>query len=109
MGASFTGLPVSSTYVAIGAILGIALYRELKYFHQARQVEKEPFRVVEFRELVVGIDSSKLKPQPRRRGYRKLVRRKVLFKIVLAWAITLPVTAVIASGLFLILKVVSGN
>jgi PiT family inorganic phosphate transporter len=107
-GASLMGLPVSSTYTAIGAILGVALYREIQYFHEVRLIEKKQTRADEFRALVLGIDSGKFKPQPRRRGYRKLVRRTVLLKVVLAWAITLPVTAAIASGLLLTLESVSG-
>ena len=108
LGACVMGLPVSSTYVAIGAILGICAYREIKDFQDARLIEQRQTRAVEFRELVLGIDSPKPIPGPQRRGYRRLVRRSLLCKIMLVWIITLPATAAIASGLFLTLRVVSG-
>ncbi|NNE64468.1 MAG: inorganic phosphate transporter, partial [Gammaproteobacteria bacterium] len=102
-GATAAGLPVSSTHIVAGAILGIGFYRELKHFREIKLIEKAEIRSVEFRELVLGDDFRAPGHRPPSRGYRKLVRREVLLNIVLAWVITLPAVAVISGGLFVIL------
>ena len=109
IGASVIGLPVSSTHIAAGAILGIGFYRELKHFRSIQLFEKAQTRAFEFRELVVGKDSCAPAHRSRSRRYRKLVRREALINIALAWVITLPGVATIAGGLFFILNGLSGH
>jgi inorganic phosphate transporter, PiT family len=83
--ASWMGLPVSSTHIAIGGIFGVGFYRE--WYHE--QVLKE------------NRDMSALPLEERTR--RKVVRRSHLLAILAAWVITVPATALLSAGLFLLL------
>jgi len=82
--ASWLGLPISSTHVAIGGIFGVGFYRE--WYHE--------------RVLKESRDLSALPVEERTR--RKVVRRAHLLTILAAWVITVPAAAVLAGGLFLI-------
>jgi PiT family inorganic phosphate transporter len=83
--ASWLGLPVSSTHIAIGGIFGVGFYRE--WYHE--QVLRE------------NREMSALPVEERTR--RKVVRRAHLLTIVAAWIITVPATALLSAGLFLVL------
>ncbi len=80
--ASWLGLPVSSTHIAIGGIFGVGFYRE--WYHE--------------RILKENRDLSALPIEERTR--RKVVRRSHLMTILAAWVITVPVTAAVSAGLF---------
>jgi PiT family inorganic phosphate transporter len=88
--ASWLGLPVSSTHIAIGGIFGVGFYRE--WYHE--QVLKE------------NRDMSALPVEERIR--RKVVRRSHLLAILAAWVITVPATALLSAGLFLVLARIGG-
>lgn len=81
--ASWLGLPVSSTHIAIGGIFGVGFYRE--WYHE--KILKE------------NRDLSALPVEERTR--RKVVRRSHLMTILAAWVITVPATALLSAGLFL--------
>ncbi|WP_323005091.1 inorganic phosphate transporter [Pseudorhodobacter sp.] len=82
--ASWLGLPVSSTHIAVGAIFGVGFYREWHAERRAREL---------------GI--LKGKPvAPEERGRRKLVRRSHFLTIIAAWVITVPATALLSAGVF---------
>jgi PiT family inorganic phosphate transporter len=83
--ASWLGLPVSSTHIAIGGIFGVGFFRE--WYHE--QVLKE------------NRDMSALPVEERTR--RKVVRRSHVLAILAAWLITVPATALLSAGLFLLL------
>lgn len=80
--ASWLGLPVSSTHIAIGGIFGVGFYRE--WYHE--KILKE------------NRDLSALPVEERTR--RKVVRRSHLLTILAAWVITVPATALLSAGLF---------
>jgi inorganic phosphate transporter, PiT family len=82
--ASWLGLPVSSTHIAVGAIFGVGFYREWHSERRARQL---------------GILKGKPVAQEERRR-RKLVRRSHFLTIVAAWVITVPATAALSAAVF---------
>ncbi|MCS5608010.1 MAG: inorganic phosphate transporter [Alphaproteobacteria bacterium] len=96
--ASGLGLPVSSTHIAVGAVFGVGFYRE---WQTGRRTHINHGRYGEARKTK-GIDPEE---QALR---RKLVRRSHLTTIVAAWVITVPASAVIAGGTFLIIQAVRG-
>lgn len=89
--ASWMGLPVSSTHIAVGAIFGVGFYREWHAERRARQL---------------GINKGK-ELAPEERGRRKLVRRSHMLTMSLAWVVTVPVTAIFAGILFYLLRMIS--
>jgi len=89
--ASWLGLPVSSTHIAVGAIFGVGFYREWHSERRARQLG-----------LLKG------KPvAPEERTRRKLVRRSHVLTMVAAWVVTVPATALLAALLFVGLRAVA--
>ena len=88
--ASWLGLPVSSTHIAVGGVFGVGFYRE---WHMERRLRRP------------GVSASPVKriaPEERRR--RKLVRRSHFLTIAAAWVITVPAAALISAGVFLVLN-----
>lgn len=81
--ASLIGLPVSTTQIAVGAIFGIGIYRELRGRNQDRKPDDEP--------------EKQKKP-------RRLIRRGDTMRILIAWAITFPASAIISAMLFWLLE-----
>jgi len=88
--ASWLGLPVSSTHIAIGGIFGVGFYRE--WYHE--KVLKE------------NRDMSALPVEERTR--RKVVRRAHLMTIMAAWVITVPATAALSAALFYAATLLAG-
>ncbi|PJK11469.1 anion permease [Lysobacteraceae bacterium NML08-0793] len=85
--ASWLGLPVSSTHIAVGAIFGVGFFREWHSERRARQL---------------GIRKGKpLAPEERAR--RKLVRRSHFVTVAAAWVVTVPISAVLSALLFWVL------
>ncbi|MFV0244243.1 MAG: inorganic phosphate transporter [Qingshengfaniella sp.] len=92
--ASWLGLPVSSTHIAVGGIFGVGLYREWFMERRARRISE------------ARAPGKRLATEERRR--RKLVRRSHFMTIVAAWVITVPASALLSAGLFLLLGVLIG-
>ena len=98
--ASWLGLPVSSTHIAVGAVFGVGFFREwytgsskkrLSYVqsHEARNTKSE----------TLTKDRAEI-------ARRKLVRRSHFMTIISAWIITVPATAGLAAVLYYILAAV---
>ena len=83
--ASWLGLPVSSTHIAIGGIFGVGFFREWYAERVLRKDRKTAYLPIE------------------ERARRKLVRRSHLLTIVAAWVITVPASAGLSAGLFMLL------
>ena len=76
IGASWLGLPVSTTHVAVGGVFGVGFYREWE--DRRRKRDRKALPVEETRR-------------------RTLVRRAHVRRILFAWAITLPASASLAA------------
>ena len=87
--ASWLGLPVSSTHIAVGAVFGIGFFREFEAERRARRGK-------------LGKELKFVASEERKR--RKLVRRSHFLTIIAAWVITVPATALLSAVLFLILS-----
>ena len=92
--ASWLGLPVSSTHIAVGGVFGVGFYRE---WHMERRLRRP--------DVTVG-KVKRIAPEERRR--RKLVRRSHFMTIVAAWVITVPAAACISALVFVVLNAVVG-
>ncbi len=88
--ASWLGLPVSSTHIAVGGIFGVGFYRE---WHAERRLRKTS---------VQRAPEKRIAPEERRR--RKLVRRSHFMTIVAAWVITVPAAALMSGLIFFVLN-----
>ena len=86
--ASWLGLPVSSTHIAVGGIFGVGFFRE--WFMEKRKRER-------------GLANGKMLP-PEERARRKLVRRSHFLTIIAAWVITVPAAAALSAVIFLGLR-----
>ena len=81
--ASWLGLPVSSTHIAIGGIFGVGFFREWHAERRARQLN------------AARPPAKRIAQEERRR--RKLVRRSHFLTIIAAWAVTVPATACLSA------------
>lgn len=131
--ASQLGLPVSSTHVALGAVFGVGFLREFLEKRMGKVVEnvlhqhqgeadftKAEKVLAEFRnappedkqimldamkemgaEAVIDAAQRKVLQKALK---RQLVKRSSLFKIVSAWIITVPVSAVMAAMFYFVLR-----
>ncbi len=88
--ASWLGLPVSSTHIAVGGVFGVGFYRE---FHMERRLRKS---------MAARPEVKRVPPEERRR--RKLVRRSHFMTIVAAWVITVPAAATMSAVIFYLLN-----
>lgn len=86
--ASWLGLPVSSTHIAVGGVFGVGFYREWHADRKARQLN-----------ILKGTPVT-----PDERSRRKLVRRAHVLGIGAAWVITVPVTAALSALIFFVLN-----
>ena len=91
--ASWLGLPVSSTHIAVGAVFGVGFFREWDHDRRARNGSHIP------------AEAKRIAPEERRR--RKLVRRSHFMTIVAAWVITVPAAATMSALVFWVLNAIA--
>lgn len=87
--ASWLGLPVSSTHIAIGAIFGVGFFRE--WYHERILNENR---------------TDRLTPVEVRKR-KKVVRRGHFLTIIAAWVVTVPCAALLSAGLFYVMNLIS--
>jgi len=87
--ASWLGLPVSSTHIAIGAIFGVGFFRE--WYHERVLKEK---RVDTTSPIEV-------------RKRKKVVRRAHFVTILAAWVVTVPTAALLSAMLFYLMNLIA--
>ncbi len=84
--ASWLGLPVSSTHIAVGGVFGVGFFREWDYDRRMRRAR--------------GSLPARPEHGAEERRRRKLVRRSHFMTIVAAWIITVPAAALLSAVLF---------
>jgi PiT family inorganic phosphate transporter len=92
--ASWLGLPVSSTHIAVGAIFGVGFFREWDAERRLKKAHQ-------------STNGPKIAPEERRR--RKLVRRSHVLTIGAAWVFTVPAAAILSMLIFFVLSGVGGS
>ncbi|RLQ88041.1 inorganic phosphate transporter [Notoacmeibacter ruber] len=107
--ASWFGLPVSSTHIAVGAVFGVGFFREMWTSRSRRRR-----RYIAARREASGGTSINMKtsaqdrtvppPSPEVVRQRRLVRRAHVTTIGAAWVVTVPATAVMSAIIFHILR-----
>ncbi len=128
--ATHFGLPVSSTHIAVGGIFGVGFLGEVLNHRYNQRLEEfrdimaeetdqdaaEAFllrfdeaTIPEMKQMLAELKGRKPGGLGRRKKakkvYReKLVKRSLLVKIVLAWIITVPASAIFAAMLFYMIK-----
>lgn len=91
--ASWLGLPVSSTHIAVGGVFGVGFYRE--WHTEKRRRQNRATKAVK---PVTAEESRR----------RKLVRRSHFMTIVAAWVITVPAAAALSAVIFSLLYAIAG-
>lgn len=97
--ASWLGLPVSSTHIAVGAVFGVGFFREWYTGNSRKRRAYVKARGPQVAEQPVIRDREEIRR-------RKLVRRSHFMTIVSAWIITVPVAALLSGVIFLMLSTV---
>lgn len=93
--ASWLGLPVSSTHIAVGGVFGVGFFRE---WDAERRIRKA---------RIAMPSRPNYAPEERRR--RKLVRRSHFMTIIAAWVITVPAAAMISAAIFFVITSAMGS
>ncbi|MDI7864814.1 inorganic phosphate transporter [Rhizobiaceae bacterium n13] len=92
--ASWLGLPVSSTHIAVGAVFGVGFFREWYTRNSKRRIN--------YMRMKAGNwdieEPEERNPDELRRRY--LVRRSHFMTIVAAWVITVPASALLAAAIY---------
>ncbi|NPA71199.1 MAG: inorganic phosphate transporter, partial [Gammaproteobacteria bacterium] len=126
--ASQLGLPVSSTHIAVGGIFGVGFLREylkrsyakaiqeIKDHHQGEDVEEinayirrfanapideKKYMLAQLKQKKAEVELSKKERKSLNKVYQKeLVKRSAFLKIVAAWIITVPASALMAAIIY---------
>jgi inorganic phosphate transporter, PiT family len=88
--ASWLGLPVSSTHIAVGAVFGVGFFREYYTSRNPRRVGM----------VSKNGDTGRPPKGPDEIRQRKLVRRSHFLTIIAAWVITVPAAAILSAVIF---------
>ena len=115
--ASWFGLPVSSTHIAVGAVFGVGFFREVWTAHSPRRrrylaMRREQSKQRSLDNESAGMaspdeaddDSDFQETSPEVARQRRLVRRAHVTTIAAAWVITVPATAVLAALIFYLIR-----
>ena len=130
--ASQLGLPVSSTHIAVGGIFGVGFLREylkrtyaktiqeirdhhmgadqreieafIKSFEKASLIQKKEM-LAQLKQKETDVHLSKKERKSLNKVYQKeLVKRSAFLKIVAAWVITVPMSALLAALIYFMIR-----
>ena len=97
--AAWFGFPVSSTHIAVGAVFGVGFFREWSTARSRRR-----FTYMRKKAEAAGIPWHEPEAADERNPdevhRRRLVRRSHFMTIIGAWAITVPVAALLAAAVY---------
>jgi len=130
--ASQLGLPVSSTHIAVGGIFGVGFLREYLKRNYAKAIEEirehhqgadenevnafidqfskasmqeKKFMLAQLKSNKATVELSKKERKSLNKVYQKeLVKRSAFLKIVAAWVITVPSSAILAAIIFFAIR-----
>ena len=114
--ASWFGLPVSSTHIAVGSVFGVGFFREWyiansgqrRRYIERRNAQRLAEKAASGKPDTADDDEDDAVTVSREEiVHRRLVRRAHVVRIVAAWVTTVPVSALLSAGLFLLLHAVS--
>ncbi len=89
--ASWLGLPVSSTHIAVGGVFGVGFFREWDAQRRMKAAR-------------LAIPKANEQPNEERQR-RKLVRRSHFLTIIAAWIITVPAAAILSAIIFFMINI----
>ncbi|MBY5836648.1 inorganic phosphate transporter [Rhizobium leguminosarum] len=92
--ASWLGLPVSTTHIAVGAVFGVGFFREWYTRHSKTRIAYIRRKAESF-----DIDEPE-EPNIYETRRRYLVRRSHFMTIIAAWIVTVPVSAALAAMIY---------
>ena len=92
--ASWLGLPVSTTHIAVGSVFGVGFFREWYTRHSKRRIAYIRRKAESF-----DIDEPE-EPNIHETRRRYLVRRSHFMTIVAAWIVTVPVSGALAAMIY---------
>jgi len=105
--ASWLGLPVSSTHIALGALFGVGFLREWLdrrrkrgRVARAKSLPQWAADGLDRAEGAAELEDMLRAEKVKKARKRRLVRRSHLLSIAAAWVITVPLTAILAAGLY---------
>ena len=91
--ASWLGLPVSSTHIAVGAVFGVGFFREYYTRHSKR-------RRAMMQQAGGGAATDDTSVSHEEIRHRKLVRRSHFLTIIVAWVVTVPAAATLSAVIY---------
>ena len=94
--ATWLGLPVSSTHIAVGAVFGVGFLRE--FSENPNRKKLRPGHKLNATSADAFASSASRKK-------RRLVRRKFVLSIAAAWVITVPASAILAATIYAVLQI----
>ncbi|PDT18257.1 anion permease [Rhizobium sp. J15] len=92
--ASWLGLPVSTTHIAVGSVFGVGFFREWYTRNSKRRIA-----YIRRKTETWELDEPE-EPNVHERRRRYLVRRSHFMTIVAAWIVTVPVSATLAAMIY---------
>ena len=116
--ASWFGLPVSSTHIAVGAVFGVGFFREWYTANSPRRraylerkgrkaraarARSQPAKAA----AVETAGAAAVAVSREEIARRRLVRRAHVTTIATAWVTTVPASALLAAGIFLLLRLLA--